>query len=427
MSLMGLFRELRWRELVYDTTEGLPDILERESLTAYIGFDPTAASLHVGSLLPVMSLARLQRFQHRPIALVGGGTGLIGDPSGKAAERQLLTAEQAEDNARGIRAQLERFLDFSGPHAAEMANNLDWLRPVGFLDFLRDVGKHFTVNYMTAKESVKRRLSAEEGISFTEFSYQLLQAYDYLVLHDRFKCNLQMGGSDQWGNITAGIDLVRKVRGARVHGLVLPLVTNAAGTKFGKTEVGAIWLEAALTSPFRFYQFWLNTDDRDVVKYLKFFTWLDEPTIAALAQQVNAAPETRAAQRVLAHEVTTMVHGAAHRQAAERASAVLFGSSLVHATAEEILTVFDDVPSVEVERGALQGGVATAELLVSTGLAASKGEAARLIRQGGLYVNDQRVVEERGRLTLDHAIDGRVIVLRKGQRERRVVKIVGVG
>ena len=424
MSLMGLFRELQWRELVYDTTEGVPDILERESLTAYIGFDPTAASLHVGSLLPIMTLARLQRFGHQPIALVGGGTGLIGDPSGKSSERQLLTTALADHNARGIRAQLERFLDFSdGPHAARMANNLDWLQSVGFLEFLRDVGKHFTVNYMTAKESVKRRLSAEEGISFTEFSYQLLQAYDYLVLHDRLKCNLQMGGSDQWGNITAGIDLIRKVRGARVHGLVLPLVTNAAGSKFGKTEAGAVWLDAALTSPFRFYQFWLNTDDRDVVKYLKFFTWLDEPAIAALEGQMSAAPEKRDAQRVLAREVTTIVHGAADSQAAERASEVLFGSSLINATAQEILTVFDDVPSVEVARVALQGGVATAELLVSAGLAGSKGEAARLIRQGGLYVNDQRVTEERGRLTLDHAIDGRVIVLRKGQRERRLVRV----
>jgi tyrosyl-tRNA synthetase len=421
---MGLYEELRWRELVYDTTEGLPEILGRESLTAYIGFDPTAASLHVGSLLPIMSLARLQRFNHTPIALIGGGTGPIGDPSGKATERQLLTAERAEENARGIRRQLERFLDFSeGPHAARMANNLEWLRPVNLLDFLRDVGRHFTVNYMTAKESVKRRLSAEEGISFTEFSYQLLQAYDYLVLHDRFACNLQMGGSDQWGNITAGIDLIRKVHGVRVHGLVLPLVTNAAGTKFGKTEAGAVWLDAAMTSPFRFYQFWLNTDDRDVMKYLKFFTWLEQPMIAALEREVATAPEKREAQRILAGEVTTMVHGAGEMQAAERASAVLFGSSLANASAAEILAVFDDVPSVEVGRAALRRGVPTADLLVTAGLVTSKGEATRLIKQGGLYVNDHRVAEERGRLTLDHAIDGQVIVLRKGQRERRLIRV----
>jgi len=425
VPFMGLFAELAWRDLVYDTTEGLADVLDGGSMTAYIGFDPTAASLHVGSLLPLMTLARLQRFGHTPIGLVGGGTGLIGDPSGKSTERSLQTFEQVEENARGIRAQVAKFLDFDrGPHAATMANNVDWLRPVGFLDFLRDVGKHFTVNYMLAKESVKRRLGGEEGISFTEFSYQLLQAYDYLVLHDRYQCNLQMGGSDQWGNIIAGCDLVRKVRGTRVHGLVLPLVTNAAGTKFGKTEAGAVWLDRGLTSPFRFYQFWLNTDDRDVLRYLKFFTWLDRDAIAALAQQVEQAPEQRDAQRTLARDVTTLVHGVEEMQNAERAAAVLFGSSLLNATAGEILTVFDDVPSVELPRSILAAGVAFAELVVTAGLAASKGEAARLIKQGGLYVNDQRIVDERARAMLEHAIDGRVIVLRKGQRERRIVRVV---
>jgi tyrosyl-tRNA synthetase len=421
---MGLFSELQWRDLVYDSTEGLPEVLEREPVTAYIGFDPTAASLHVGSLLPIMSLARLQRFGHTPIALVGGGTGLVGDPSGKTTERQLQTLEHVQANAEGIRAQLERFLDFERPsNRAVMANNVDWLKPFGFLEFLRDVGKHFTVNYMLAKESVKRRLSSDEGISFTEFSYQLLQAYDYVVLHDRYKCNLQMGGSDQWGNITAGIDLARKMRGAKVHGLVLPLVTNAAGTKFGKTEAGTVWLDAQLTSAFRFYQFWLNTDDRDVIRYLKFFTWLDRSMIDALHHEVQRAPEAREAQRVLAREVTTMVHGVEQMQSAERASAVLFGSSLANATADEILAVFDDVPAVEIERATLMSGVATVELAVTSGLAASRGEATRLIKQGGLYMNDQRVTEERGRVTVEHAIDGRVIVLRKGQRERRLVVV----
>jgi tyrosyl-tRNA synthetase len=421
---MGLFTELQWRELVYDSTEGLPELVERESMTAYIGFDPTAASLHVGSLLPIMTLARLQKFGHTPIALVGGGTGLIGDPSGKSAERQLQTLDQVHANAEGIRAQLERFLDFGDiPNAAKMVNNVEWLKPFGFLEFLRDVGKHFTVNYMLAKESVKRRLGGDEGISFTEFSYQLLQGYDYVVLNDRYQCNLQMGGSDQWGNITAGIDLARKMRGVKVHGLVLPLVTNAAGTKFGKTEAGAVWLDAQLTSPFRFYQFWLNTDDRDVLRYLRSFTWLDQATIAALAHEVAEAPERREAQRVLSREVTTMVHGSEHMQSAERAAAVLFGSSLANATADEIMTVFEDVPSVQIDRTRLAEGVTPVELAVSAGLAASKGEAARLVKQGGLYINDHRVNEERGRVTLDHAIDGRVIVLRKGQRERRIVLV----
>jgi tyrosyl-tRNA synthetase len=304
-----------------------------------------------------------------------------------------------------------------------MVNNLDWLRPIGLLDFLRDVGKHFTVNYMMAKDSVKRRLGGDEGISFTEFSYQLLQAYDYVVLHDRFKCNLQTGGSDQWGNITAGIDLIRKVRGARAYGLVLPLITNAAGTKFGKTEAGAVWLDPKLTSEFRFFQFWLNTDDRDVVQYLKYFTWLDEAAIGELANAVVTAPEQRHAQRTLARLVTTMVHGEEQARSAERAAAVLFGSSLVNATANEILTVFDDVPSVEVARDSLVTGMATVELAVAAGLAGSKGEATRLIKQGGLYINDHRVTEERGRVTVEHAIDGRVIVLRKGQRERRIVVV----
>ena len=422
---MGLYDELRWREMVYDTTEGLPEVLDRGTVTAYVGFDPTAASLHVGSLLPIMSLARLQRAGHRPIALVGGGTGLIGDPSGKSQERSLLTFEQVEQNAVGLRAQLERFLDFSPAqaNAALMRNNLDWLQPIGFLDFLREVGKHFTVNYMMAKESVKRRVGGEEGISFTEFSYQLLQAYDYLVLHDRENCSLQMGGSDQWGNIVAGCDLIRKVRGARAHGLVLPLVTTSSGTKFGKTEAGTVWLDPQLTSPFRFFQFWLNTDDRDVVRYLKFFTWLDRGSIEELERWVAERPEDREAQRTLAREVTRIVHGADELARAERATAVLFGGALAQATAEDILTVFEDVPSVEVPHAAVERGVPNAELALTAGLVASKSEAIRLIKQGGLYVNDRRVTDERGSVNLDDAIGGSVIVLKKGQRERRIVRI----
>lgn len=423
---MGLYEELQWRGMVYDSTEGLAEVLNRESVTAYIGFDPTAASLHVGSLLTVMGLARLQRFGHRPIALVGGGTGLIGDPSGKSQERSLLTFEQVEANAQGIRRQLEHFLDFSPglANGALMRNNVDWLRPIGLLDFLRDVGKHFTVHAMMAKESVKRRLEGEEGISFTEFTYQLLQAYDYLVLHDRDRCTLQMGGTDQWGNITAGCELIRKVRAARVHALVWPLMTTSSGAKFGKTEAGTVWLDPALTSPYRFYQFWLNTEDADVLKYLRFFTWLDRSAIADLERAVATAPEQREAQRTLAREVTVLMHGADQAQQAERAAAVLFGSTLAQASADTLLTVFDDVPSVDVTRATLEQGVATAELVVLAGLAASKSEATRLIRQGGLYVNDERMSDDRGRLTLTHAIDGRLIVMRKGQRERRLVRIV---
>ena len=421
---MTLFDELEWRGMVYDSTDGTREWLARDSVTAYIGFDPTASSLHVGSLLPIMALARLQRFGHSPIALVGGGTGLIGDPSGKNQERTLLSIEDVDANARGMRAQLERFLDFTAvPNPAQMANNADWLRSIGLLEFLRDTGKHFTVNYMLAKESVKRRLGGDEGISFTEFTYLLLQSYDYLMLHDRTGCTLQMGGSDQWGNIVAGCDLIRKVRGGKAHGLVLPLVTTTTGTKFGKTEAGTVWLDAERTSPFRFYQFWLNTDDRDVVKYLKFFTWLDRDAIDELERTVTDAPGAREAQRRLAREVTATVHGSGELARAERASAVLFGGSLEGATADDLLMVFDDVPAVTIRRDALAAGIANTEVVVMASLAASKGEAVRLIKQGGFYVNDRRVADERGTIGEADAIEGRVIVLRKGQRERRVVRV----
>ncbi len=422
---MGLLEELQWRGMLSASTEGLGELLDRERVTAYIGFDPTAASLHVGSLLTVMGLARLQRFGHVPIAIVGGGTGMIGDPSGKSQERVLLSADQVEANVAGIRGQLSRFLDFEAiENPARIVNNADWLGTIDVLSFLRDIGKHFTVNYMLQKESVSRRLGSEEGISYTEFSYLVLQAYDFLQLFDRYGCLLQMGGSDQWGNITAGIDLIRKLRAKKAHGLVWPLMTTASGAKFGKTEAGTVWLDPGLTSPFRFYQFWLNTDDRDVVSYLKSFTWLDALTIDALERCVAETPETREAQRTLAREVTAMVHGQTELASAERASAVLFGGRLSDARVEDILLVFEDAPSVTIDAAALSAGIANTEMAVAAGLAASKGEAARLIKQGGLYINDRRLVDDRGRVTMEDAIDRAVIVLRKGQRERRIVKIV---
>ncbi|MGH9220392.1 MAG: tyrosine--tRNA ligase [Vicinamibacterales bacterium] len=420
---MTLYEEFEWRGMLYDATDGAREALAKEKVIAYIGFDPTASSLHAGSLLPIMALARLQRFGHSPIALVGGGTGMIGDPSGKSAERSLLSIEEIDANARGMRAQLERFLDFdAAPNAARMMNNADWLRRIGLLEFLRDTGKHFTVNYMLAKESVKRRLGGDEGISFTEFTYLLLQAHDYLHLHDAVGCTLQMGGSDQWGNITAGCDLIRKVRGAKAHGVVLPLVTTSSGTKFGKTEAGTVWLDPGRTFSYRFYQFWLNADDRDVIRYLKFFTWLDRATIEALEKTVTEAPERREAQRTLARELTSMVHGPHELERAERASQVLFGGSLAGASADDILLVFDDVPATEIRADELASFQANA-LVAHAGLAASKGEATRLIKQGGIYVNDRRLTDERSAMSVDEAIGGRVIVLRKGQRERRIVKI----
>ncbi|MEZ5294232.1 MAG: tyrosine--tRNA ligase [Vicinamibacterales bacterium] len=424
---MNVLDELRWRGLLQDRTEGLEAALAAGPVTAYIGFDPTAPSLHAGSLLTVMGLARLQRAGHRPIALVGGGTGLIGDPSGKSQERNLLTLEQTAQNADGIRRQLERFLDFSpgASNAALLRNNVDWLRPIGLLDFLRDVGKHFTVNAMMAKDSVKRRIEGTEGISFTEFSYQLLQAYDFLVLHDRDQCLLQLGGSDQWGNITAGCDLIRRVRNTRAHGLVWPLLTTASGAKFGKTESGAIWLDAGRTSPYRFYQFWLNTDDRDVAQHLKWFTFLDRSEIDEIIAGHETAPERRQAQRVLAAQVTTLVHGARELEKAERASSVLFGGRLADADAEDVLTVFDDVPALAMPRHELSGGISAVELARRAALVASKSEGHRLVKQGGLYVNDRRVTESDATVSTGDLIGGRVLVLRKGQRERRVVSVEG--
>ena len=419
--------EFGWRGLLYEATEGLAEALAERSVTCYIGFDPTASSLHVGSLLPMMALARMQRAGHRPIAIAGGGTGLIGDPSGKTQERQLLTREQVRENLEGIRPQIARLLDFDAPgNAAQIIDNADWLASIDLMSFLRDVGKYFTVNYMLAKEAVKRRLEAEEGVSYTEFSYLLLQSYDYLVLHDRFGCTLQLGGSDQWGNITAGCDLIRKLRGARAHGLVMPLVTTSAGVKFGKTEAGTVWLDPARTSPFRFYQFWLNTDDRDVVTYLKYFTFLTRPEVDALAEQVDRAPEGREAQRVLARLVTGMVHGEASVARAERASRLLFGEEITSLSLDEVLEVFDDVPSSEWPSESFAGeGVAIADVLVKSGLAPSKSEAMRLVKGGGVSVNNRRITNERQRLTRDMAIDGRVFVVRRGGRQQHLVRLAG--
>ena len=424
--MSDLFSELKWRGLVYDSTEGAADAVANRKLTLYAGFDATASSLHIGHLLPVLGLARAQRFGHKPIALVGGGTGLIGDPSGKSAERNLLTVDEVRSNAEGVRDQLTRFLEFgSGANGALLENNADWLTTVTAMEFLRDVGKYFTVNQMIAKESVKRRMESEDGISYTEFSYSLSQSYDYLILHDRFSCTLQIGGSDQWGNIVAGCDLIRRRRGALAHGLVMPLIMTAAGTKFGKTEAGAVWLDPARTSPFRFYQFWLNVDDRDVIPYLKYFTFRTQQDIGELERDTQAHPERREAQRELARHVTAMVHGADHVARAERAATVLFGGSLADASVEDILTVFDDAPSISIESASLESGIGAADLAVRAGLAASKGEASRLIKQGGLYVNDRRLGDERGQITIADAIGRSVIVLRKGQRERRIVKVEG--
>jgi tyrosyl-tRNA synthetase len=420
---MNIYEEFQWRGMLYEATPDLRDVLANEKLTAYIGFDPSAASLHVGSLLPVMGLARLQRFGHTPIAIAGGGTGLIGDPSGKTKERQLLTHEQVEANLEGIKEQLSRFLDFNATNnPALIVNNSEWLGPITMMEFLRDVGKHFTVNNLLAKEAIKRRLETDEGISFTEFSYPLLQAYDYLVLYDRHQCTLQMGGSDQWGNILAGIDLIRRLRGARAHGLVFPLVTTASGVKFGKTEAGAVWLDPKLTSPYRFYQFWLNTDDRDVIVYLKFFTWLSREEITDLEASVRAEPEKRTAQKELARQVTAMVHGQTELNKAMRASEVLFGKEISGLSVDDILDIFADVPSTELERSKLDG-FTLGDALVLAGLAPSKGEAKRLVQGGGIASNNVRSDDVRKLISSSDFIDDRVLVLRKGAKHYHLIRI----
>ncbi len=424
---MSLYDEFKWREVLYDATEGTEEVLAREKLKVYIGFDPTSSSLHVGSLLPIMGLARAQKFGHTPLAIVGGGTGLIGDPSGKTVERQLLTKEQVEENLQGIKAQLSRFLDFDEKisNPAKIINNYEWLGSLTLIDFLRDIGKHFTVNNMLAKESIKRRVESEDGISYTEFSYLLLQAYDFLELYRRYDCRLQMGGSDQWGNIVAGADLIRRIEGGKAYGLVFPLVTTSSGVKFGKTEAGTVWLDPDRTSPYRFYQFWLNTPDSDVIRYLKYFTWLGEEEIHHLAHALQERPEQREAQRRLAVEITRMVHGESGLQKAEKASRVLFGGEIEGLSVAEVEDIFQDVPSIEVDRMEFEnGGMSIVDLLVLTGAATGKGNARRLIEGGGIYLNNRRVSDVQTAVLLSHSIGNRFFVVRKGRKYYWLVRIV---
>ena len=421
--MKDFIRELKWRGVLYDHTEGLEELTGR--VVGYIGFDPTAKSLHVGSLLPLITLSRFQRFGNIPIVVIGGGTGLIGDPSGKTKERPLLSKEEIEENIEGIKAQIEKFLDFKAKeNPAKIVNNYDWLGEIKLVDFLREVGKHITVNYMLQKESVRNRIQREEGISFTEFSYMLLQAYDFLVLYDRENCVLQMGGSDQWGNITAGIELIRKMRGGKAYGLVFPLITTSSGVKFGKTEEGTVWLDPNLTSPFKFYQFWINTNDADVIRYLKYFTFLGEREIEELEESLKREPEKREPHRVLAREVTRMVHGEDAMRRAERASKVLFGEEIKDLNLREILEIFSDVPSREIPKERFEGeGYPLVELLVDVGLFPSKGEARRAINGGGVYVNNIRVSDVQDKISLSRAIEGKVLILRKGKKNYLLVKL----
>ena len=425
--MMSLLDEYRERDLLQDSTEGVSEHLLEESRRIYIGFDPTAPSLHLGSLVPIMGLVHAQRAGHTPIALIGGGTGLIGDPSGKSTERQLLTKELAAENAASIRGQLEHFLDFEvKSNPALVRNNLDWLHDLRVVDFLRDVGKHFSVNQMMAKESVKRRIQNEEsGISFTEFSYALLQSYDFLELYRRDGCTVQMGGSDQWGNITTGIDLVRRMEKARAFGVTYPLVTNSSGTKFGKSEAGNVWLDQELTSAFRFYQYWINVDDADALRYLNFFTLLGKSEIRELADALEKEPHRRAAQRALAEDVTRRLHGETGLAAAVRATQALFSGDIEGLTGDEIKDVFADVPSTQLPQIQFEGqGKSVIDLMVESGLASSRGDARRSVEGGGVYVNNQRVETVDADVTADSAIEGRFLLLRKGKKSYHLVALL---
>lgn len=424
--MSNIFDELKWRGLVFDHTEGVPELLAKEKVSTYIGFDPTADSLHIGNLVGMLWLARMQRAGHTPVALAGGGTGMIGDPSGKSDERNLLPLETIRENVEKIKVELASVLDFEvKSNPAKVVNNIDWLAPITMMDFLRDVGKHFTVNYMMAKDSVKSRIEREgAGISYTEFTYMLLQAYDFQHLFKHHNVVLQAGGSDQYGNITAGVELIRRRLGEKGYGFVYPLITKADGSKFGKTESGTIWLSPERTSPYRFYQFWFNADDADVVNFLKTFTWLGQDEIAELAHKVESEPHKREAQRTLARHVTGMIHGETAVSNAEKAAQVLFGGEMDGLTGSDIEDIFADVPSSSFAKAELDGDGATAvDLLVSSGLASSKGDARRAIQGGGIYLNNERVSDVGQMVVTGDAVDGRFLVLRKGRKKYHLVKI----
>jgi len=420
MSESDFLGELAWRGMLQQHTDGAGRMLAAGTVSGYAGFDPTAPSLHVGSLVPIMGLVHLQRQGHRPYALVGGGTGMIGDPSGKTAERTLQSIDQVMANAESIGVQLSRFLDFSGPRAAVLRNNADWLLGMGAVEFMRDVGKHLTVNYMIAKDSVKSRMDA--GISYTEFSYMLLQAYDFVALRRRDGVTLQVGGSDQWGNMTAGVELIRRMDGAEAHAVTFPLLTTAAGAKFGKTEAGAVWLDADRTSPYQFFQFWINTDDRDVGRYLRLMTLLDREVIESLESDVIEHPERRGAQSALAREITARVHGDEAALIAGEVSRVLFGRGEVSGLAPAVLAALaKEVPGAIVSR---DEQLSLTDLFVRAGLVKSKGEARRVADQGGAYVNGERAASG---LMLSEIVPlaGSYILLRKGARDYAMIQVAG--
>ena len=423
---MGIIEELEWRDLISDCTdrEGLQERLAKGPITLYCGFDPTADSLHVGSLVPLLALRRFQLCGHHPIAVAGGATGSIGDPSGKTAERQLLTHELLKANIEGVKVQLGSFMEFEGvENAAQLVDNADWTAPLSFLDVLRDIGKHFKVNAMVSKESVRARMEDRDvGISYTEFSYMILQALDFHYLCETQDCELQIGGSDQWGNITAGIDLIHRKQNRQAYGLTLPLITNADGTKFGKTESGAVWLDVNRTSIYQFYQFWVRVDDRDVVRYLKYFTFLSRDEVEELASQHEAEPHARIAHKALAREVTALVHGEEAVTEAIRASEILFGGELEGITEATFREVAGEVPTCELSTDRFGGeGLWLPELLHEAGLAQSRGQARKDVKGGGVYVNGKRIDDEQHKLTTSDLMFEKYVLLRRGKRNYAVV------
>jgi len=422
---MNFIEELEWRGMIHSMMPGTEEQLQKEMTSAYVGIDPTADSLHIGHLVSVMMLRHFQRAGHKPIALVGGATGMIGDPSGKSAERNLLDETALRHNQECIKAQLAKFLDFESdsPNAAELVNNYDWMKNYSFLNFIRDIGKHITVNYMMAKDSVKKRLSSEssEGMSFTEFSYQLLQGYDFLNLYQTKNCKLQMGGSDQWGNITTGTELIRRKTGGEAFALVCPLITKADGGKFGKTESGNVWLDRRYTSPYKFYQFWLNVSDADAEKYIKIFTAIGREEIETLIEEHRQAPHLRTLQKRLAQEVTVLVHSQEDYDAAVEASNILFGNATSEALKkldeDTLLAVFDGVPQFKVALSELETGVKAIELLTDkAAIFPSKGEMRKLIQSGGLSINKEKMAEQEQLIGKKDLLNNKYLLVQKGKK-----------
>ncbi len=423
--MTDLLDELRWRGLIHQVTDepGLRELLTSAPQAVYIGFDPTASSLHVGGLMQLMMLRRFQRAGHQPIALVGGATGMIGDPSGKSEERNLLSADRLQENVEGISRQMRRFLDFDGPGGAKLLNNFDWMKGYPYLEFLRDVGKSFPIGAMLGKESVRARLEGEAGLSYTEFSYMLLQAYDFVYLCREHGCRVQAGGSDQWGNVTAGIDLGRRMLGEKLFGLTAPLLTTSDGRKMGKTESGSVWLDPERTSPYAFYQYWFNVEDADVMRCLAYLTEIDREEYESLERQTADDPGRRVAQKRLAEWMTRFVHDEAGLESATKASRILFGGEIDRCSDRELVEIFADVPSATIPADRLDGeGLWIVDALQSAGLVKSGGEARRSVGEGGIYVNNRRVTDPQYRLTAGDLASESVIVLRKGKRNYSLLR-----